>query len=98
MCFSIPLLLSPKTDRAYKPGESRGPLSESSWCVWGEFVDRTCIPLIINADYAVDLFSPAVAPCLFCVEWRTPPSGSWTSGKGLQTFGQVEKVQEQNVT
>lgn len=87
--FSEQLPLIPQADRAYKPGESCGPLSESSWCLWGEFGERNGIYLIIYAGWT------ALNPCLFCVEWGPPPSGSWTSGKSLQTFGQVEKVKRQ---
>lgn len=90
--FSEQLLLIPQADRAYKPGESCGPLSESSWCLWGEFGERNGIPLITNAGWTADRFSPALNPCLFCLEWGPPPSGSWTSGESLQTLGQVEKV------
>lgn len=93
--FSEQLPLIPQADRAFKPGESCGPLSESSWCLWGEFGERNGFPLITNAGWTADLFSPALNPCLFCVEWGPPPSGSWTSGKSLQTFGQVEKVKRQ---
>lgn len=98
LSFSDQLPLTPQTDRAYKPGESCGPLSEGSWCLWGEFGDGNCIPLIITAVWTADLFSPVPHPCLFCVEWGPPPSGSWTSGESLQTFGQVEKVKGQRVT
>lgn len=90
-----------KTDRAHKPGESCGPLSESSWCVWGEFANTTRILLIIWMcsrslfTYSQSLFilcrmkTASVRQLNF---WEKPPD-CWSGWEGKGTEHNVTHSQ-----
>lgn len=101
LSFSDQLPLIPQTDRAYKPGESCGPLSEGSWCLWGEFGGQklhssdnycclNCRSLFTCTQSLFILCRMRTASVRQLNFWEKPPD-FWSGWKGKGTESNTEE-------